>query len=91
MKIKLGQVVTTSAIHADIAESVQFAGEVARALARYTSGDWGEVSNYDKEANDYAAENGERILASYETSKGKIWIITEWDRSATTILYPEEY
>jgi hypothetical protein len=45
----------------------------------------------DKELNDLAVKTGERILEAYETSKGKIWIITEWDRSATTILFPNEY
>ena len=45
----------------------------------------------DIEANSEALRNGERLFAAYETSEGKIWIITEADRSATTILFPDEY
>ena len=44
-----------------------------------------------KAENDRALESGDRILSAYETSHGKIWIITEWDRSVTTILFPSEY
>lgn len=91
MKFKLGQVVTTRTIRADIDEDVQFRKEVFESFARYTNCDWGDTHEDDKPLNDEALKYGERILAAYKTSKGKIWIITEWDRSATTILYPDEY
>ena len=65
---------------------------IVEALVRYMQGDWGDTSQADWQANDYAAENGERILAAYHDLSGeKFWIITEWDRSATTILLPSEY
>lgn len=60
-------------------------------LQRFTNADWGEMDPEDIEANNEALRNGERLFAAYETSEGKIWIITEADRSATTILFPDEY
>lgn len=90
-KFKLGQVVVTRTINNDIADDSKFAKEVHESLARYINCDWGEMSEDDKAMNDEAITSGDRIFAGYETSKGKIWIITEWDRSATTILYPDEY
>lgn len=90
-KFKLGQVVVTRSINNEIADNSKFAEEIMQCLRRYASCDWGDTHKDDKPLNDEAVKNGERILAAYETSQGKIWIITEWDRSATTILYPEEY
>jgi hypothetical protein len=61
-------------------------------LTRHLSGDWGVIPKEDAEANQWAFENGERILSSYPLEDGsRIWIITEWDRSVTTFLLPEEY
>lgn len=91
MKFKLGQVVVTRTINNDIANDSKFAKEVTDSLKRYANCDWGDTHEDDKPLNDEAVEHGDRILAAYKTSKGKIWIITEWDRSATTILYPDEY
>ena len=62
------------------------------ALQRHLSKDWGDVCEEDWELNDEAVEMGYRILSAYTTSKGiKFWVITEADRSATTILLPDEY
>lgn len=91
MKFKLGQVVTTRTINNDMAEDSTFAKEVTESLKRYVNCDWGDTHEDDKPINDDAVKHGDRILAAYKTSKGKIWIITEWDRSATTVLYPDEY
>lgn len=61
-------------------------------LARHIRGDWGIVSADDKRLNAEAVQGGDRILSAYETAQGvKLWIITEADRSATTILLPSEY
>ena len=68
-----------------------FAREIAAVFIRYQRHDWGNLCQEDKELNDEALEAGDRILAAYRTSKGEVWIITEWDRSATTILFPSEY
>ena len=53
--------------------------------------DWGEVDADDRDANNYAAANEERVLSAYTVAGTKIWIITEWDRSVTTVLFPDEY
>ena len=60
-------------------------------LKRHQQGDWGQLCDEDKEANDQALIDGDRILSAYEIGGEKVWIITEWDRSATTILLPSEY
>lgn len=86
-----GRLVTTRTIAEEMESDPAFVREIASAFVRYQRNDWGELCPEDKAENDQAAERGERILASYQTSKGKVWIITEWDRSATTILFPSEY
>ena len=59
---------------------------------KYINCDWGDTCKEDVELNDNAVENNnDRILAVYETSQGKIFIITEWDRSYTTIMFSHEY
>ena len=81
-----GQVVATQGA-AEISREVLFA-----ALKRHLSGDWGDVSEDDKQLNDEAVKYGDRILSSYRAPDGtKFWIITESDRSVTTFLLPDEY
>jgi hypothetical protein len=60
-------------------------------LARHVTGDWGDLDEHDKNANGVAVAQGERILSAYGTGDSKLWVITEADRSATTILLPSEY
>jgi hypothetical protein len=61
-------------------------------LARHADGNWGDVDEHDKAENDFSVEHGFRILSAYRLADDtKIWIITEADRSSTTILLPEEY
>lgn len=60
-------------------------------LSRHRQGDWGDVTQEDAAINDHAADSGERILSSYALGIDRIWIITERDRSSTTILLPEDY
>jgi hypothetical protein len=61
-------------------------------LAQHVDGNWGEVDEHDKAENDLSVEQGFRILSAYRlTDNTTIWIITEADRSITTILLPEEY
>jgi hypothetical protein len=60
-------------------------------LSRHHSGDWGELDEHDRKENELSLKNGWRILSSYSIGDGKVWIITEADRSYTTILLPEEY
>ena len=70
-----------------------FAAEIAQAVERHVCGDWGALDPYDAHINDEAAESGEgQILSAYETSKGRIWIITELagPDTYTTVLHPDE-
>jgi hypothetical protein len=60
-------------------------------IARHAAGDWGELCTFDRHQNEIALRDGYRVLSSYETTAGRVWIITEADRSVTTILLPEEY
>ena len=63
-----------------------------RLVSRHIKGDWGDVPRDDAAANTDALRIGARLLSSYELPDGtRIWIITEADRSATTLLLPEEY
>jgi hypothetical protein len=60
-------------------------------LARHQRGDWGDVPPEDARENDFSVLNGLRILSSYRVGDEKLWVITEADRSVTTILRPDEY
>ena len=81
-----GQVFKTPGA-ADIPQTVLLA-----ALKRHLSGDWGDVSDGDKELNDEAVKDGDRILSAYHApDRTKFWIITESNRSMTTFLLPDEY
>ena len=61
-------------------------------LQRHATGDWGDLCTDDINANNDALQYGDRLLSSYVISEScKVWIITEWDRSVTTILLPSEY
>lgn len=60
-------------------------------LHRHQTGDWGELDAEDVEANRTALHHGTRLLSSYPIGNQRLWIITEADRSSTTLLLPEEY
>ena len=88
-RFPLGQIVATPGALAVLAESAESANVF---LKRHNGGDWGDICQDDKNLNDAAIEEGDRLLSAYKTSLGKrIWIITEGDRSVTTVLLPEEY
>jgi hypothetical protein len=60
-------------------------------LARHATGDWGDLCAFDRRQNEIALRGGYRVFSSYETPVGCVWVVTEADRSVTTILLPEEY
>lgn len=61
-------------------------------LNRHVSGDWGDLCEEDVAQNNQAVSGEGRVMSSYKVgNNGTIWVITEWDRSATTLLLPEEY
>lgn len=89
-----GQIVLTRAVYDLIDDDREFCRFVLDSFKRYLTCDWGDISGSDKAACDAAVKNGEdRIFAAYKDPKSnqRIWIITEWDRSATTILFPSDY
>jgi hypothetical protein len=60
-------------------------------LARHATGDWGELCAFDRRQNRIALSEGNRVLSSCPVGQERVWIVTEADRSVTTILLPEEY
>ena len=60
-------------------------------ISRHQCGDWGEVPPEDARENDLSVLNGLRVLSAYKIAEKRVWIITEWDRSSTTLLFPSEY
>ena len=60
-------------------------------LARHATGDWGDLCIHDRRENERSLRHGMRVLSSYPVGEERLWVITEADRSVTTILLPEEY
>jgi len=86
-RLPLGRVVVTSN-----ARDILSDFDINSAIIRHQCGDWGDVSEADRKANDSAIKNGDRVLSSYTSEAGdKFWIITECDRSYTTVLMPSDY
>lgn len=93
LKFDLGKRVMTQGI-ANILNNWEIRKELFDALERYTKCDWGDIPEEDKALNDEAVRVGDgRTLAAYNTSKGEIWIITDFgdEGNVTTMLLPEEY
>ena len=100
MKFQLGRLVATRAVADLMAKDTAFAKFVSDSLERYTNGDWGDLDKSDLAQNEAALQSGEdRLFAAYKfpsafagcPTDNKIWIITEWDHSVTTVLFPSEY
>lgn len=89
-KFELGQTVATPGALRAFEVTGQ---DISWFMSRHHAGDWGvTLDAEDQAANDRALIDGDRLLSAYELAdKTRIWIITEWDRSATTVLLPEEY
>lgn len=86
-KFPLGRLVATSNAVSQLSPA-----DVAAGIGRHASGDWGEVCEEDHASNEEALVDGIRLMSVYTSSNGiKFWIITEWDRSITTVLLPEVY
>ena len=86
-KFSLGQLVATSNALARIPNE-----EIVNAISRHVRGDWGILDREDWQSNEDALQHGGRLFSSYLSQQNvKFWIITEWDRSVTTVLLPEDY
>ena len=92
MKFNPGNMVMTRGISDLMADNMEFANHVQLSIRRHLAGDWGEVCDDDRVANELALQDGDRLFSVYEKEGlPKLWIITEWDRSVTTALFPDEY
>lgn len=103
--VKTGNILITSGInefmvdHSDERMAFKFWALIHNSFVRHTKKDWGDVGKEDWEENNYSLNYNYRLLSSYNlesdlqkfTGRSKIWIITEWNRSFTTILFPDEY
>ncbi len=88
-RFRAGQLVMTAGVN-DLVQ--RGALNPAPYLQRHLNGDWGDLCDEDRRSNDAALKNGDRLFSSYRiTPDLKLWIITEWDRSITTLLLPSEY
>jgi hypothetical protein len=85
-KFPLGQIVVTSNALSILSEA-----EIQDGLRRHASADWGNVGLEDSALNDSALQDGSRLLSAYGDGSKRFWIITESDRSVTTILMPDDY
>ena len=86
---QLGEVVATPGA---VEAMQQLNVEPLTLLQRHVTGDWGDVCEEDAQSNTDAVQYGDRILSSYVIGTStKVWLITEWDRSVTTLLLPSEY
>ena len=86
-KFRLGRIVSTPNALESITQD-----DILTAIGRHQSGDWGDICAEDRKANDESLVDGTRILSVYAAANGtKFWLITEADRSVTTVLLPEDY
>ena len=86
-RFPLGQLMSTPGALEALSQS-----DIMEALTRHVRGDWGEVCKEDAQENDFAVDKHLRILSAYRAENGTIfWVITEADRSLTTVLLPDEY
>ena len=86
---ELGQIVATPGALAVLKKAGQQPGEF---LTRHVNREWGDIPDEDRRENEYSLEHGFRLLSAYKTNAGdRLWIITEADRSVTTLLLPKEY
>ena len=87
---ELGRIVATHNVDQFMKENGDHLSVISL-ISRHQSGDWGKICEEDAQLNELALKNGERIMSVYDMNGRDIWIITEADRSSTTLLFPEEY
>lgn len=86
-KFRIGRIMTTPAALLCLTQD-----DLLHGLQRHQAGEWGDVNEHDRKANECALADRSRLWSVYHSAAGiKFWIITEADRSATTVLLPEEY
>ena len=86
-KFRLGHIVSTPNALEQITQD-----DILLGIQRHQAGDWGDVGEEDRKENELSLQQGYRLLSVYHAANGtKFWIITEADRSSTTVLLPEDY
>lgn len=90
-KFNLGKTVTSIGISNALESKEIELKDILNLLDRHANGDWGDLSEEDKQLNDQAVYNSDRIVSCYHLNDEKIYIITEHDRSYTTIMFADEY
>jgi uncharacterized protein HemY len=88
VKLRLGQVVITRPA---LAYAEQHKVNVLALVARHAAGDWGDLGAHDKHLNDAAVEQGDRVLSAYDVAGERWYVITEHDRSYTTVMLASDY
>ena len=91
MSFPLGQIVWTRSVNDRVAVDTPFSKFVVESLKRHANCDWGEISAEDKKENDFSLDKHLRLFSVYKKNEVVIWVISEADRSVTTILFPSEY
>lgn len=86
-KFRLGHIVATPKALIHLSQD-----DIMLAIARHQAGDWGKLDTQDRDVNERALQHGGRLFSRYQSAQDTVfWVITEADRSATTVLLPEDY
>jgi len=85
-RFPLGALITTCGVAERISTDAVFI-----AIARHAQGDWGDVDHHDRQVNERAVKDGSRLMSVYRDGTQVFWVITEANRSSTTVILPEEY
>ena len=86
-KFRLGKIVSTPNALERLTQD-----DILRAIGRHQAGDWGDVNDDDRAKNELSLNQGLRLWSVYHAANGvKFWLITEGNRSVTTVLSPEDY
>ena len=90
-KFDLGTLVQTASVVALVESGKLHSNDVLKLVYRHSRGDWGECDEHDQAVNEDALAHEGRLLSAYTVRGVKLWVITESDRSSTTVLLPEDY
>jgi hypothetical protein len=97
VRLPLGRIVVSASVHERVALDSDFHAFTVACLHRHEASDWGDLDDDDRAANERALTGDGRVLSAYDVPPGyelpddQLWIVTEADRSATTLLWPSDY